>query len=268
MGRLIEPLRKYFSKKERVTVISDFDKDLYFRVCINEHMGSQIFWYSGYCRDLMKVLDSILTEEMLFVDVGANQGELTCFAAKRCKKVVAFEPIDEFFSKCVCNVSLNGFKNVKLINSGVGEKKGMLPIYTQESVFYDGTTHAGLATLHSFGERRTLLKEVDIVTLDEEFADQKVSVIKIDVEGHELSVLKGAVKIIKRDRPFLLVELATDTLRAAGTSPAEFFDCVISMGYSAGKVMYDGSTRRIGKQDLTDFQNVLFTPVALSNDEY
>jgi hypothetical protein len=62
---------------------------------------------------------------------------------------------------------------------------------------------------------------------------ERVDAIKIDVEGAELRVIRGADKTIRRDKPILMVEIQAATLQAAGTTPEELFETIVSYGYNA-----------------------------------
>jgi hypothetical protein len=67
-----------------------------------------------------------------------------------------------------------------------------------------------------------------------EMGISRVDAVKIDVEGAELLVLKGARETLTRDRPFLLVELDDDLLKSMGTSSAEIINFLCSLGYATG----------------------------------
>jgi hypothetical protein len=57
--------------------IDDFDGDMKFYCHLKSHIGSFIYWRGYYSAHQLKVLDRILREDMIFVDIGANQGEFT-----------------------------------------------------------------------------------------------------------------------------------------------------------------------------------------------
>ena len=260
IDRLLDPVRRAFAKTGGLVLITDFDHDLNFYVRLNEHMGSQIFWYGAYSPGSLKVLSRLMQKDSVFVDVGANDGEFTCFAAKRCARVIAIEPVNQIFQRLSSNVRVNGFKNVELLCAAVGNRKEKLKIFSRESLFLDGTQHTGLSTFHPYGDRQTALQDVDVFPLDE-LLDQKqrVDIIKIDVEGHELSVLEGARRLIDTCRPSLLIEFADEPLKAAGTSLSELFRYVVAKGYQAQMIDHQGRLAPIKETDLTSFQNILFT---------
>lgn len=139
------------------------------------------------------VLKEIATKEKIFVDVGAHVGEYTVRLAKYFKKVIAIEANPASAEVLKKNLELNGIKNVEVINVAVGRKrgKGVLNI------------RGGSSTLLSQYESPEKI-EVKVVPLDELI--EGCDVIKIDVEGYEEEVIRGASKIIFENKPVILIE--------------------------------------------------------------
>lgn len=139
-----------------------------------------------------------LKEEDLFIDVGANLGHYSLLASGICKaKVIAIEPIERTFNKLSKNVELNNLSDkVSIIKCGVGDKEETLSFTTNRSV---------MNRVANKGEKNTV--EVEVKTLNNLLKGLHPTFIKIDVEGFELKVIKGANEIF--DNPslkYLLVE--------------------------------------------------------------
>ena len=128
-----------------------------------------------------------LKENELFVDVGANVGHFTLIAAGICKaKVIAFEPIPATFSNLNKNVTSNNLGAlVKTFNIGIGEKKGFLNFSTNLDVMN------AVALEHEPNVIRIAVEKLDYV-LEDNFP----VFLKIDVEGYEMFVLKGALDVL------------------------------------------------------------------------
>jgi FkbM family methyltransferase len=127
-----------------------------------------------------------LSDGDIFVDVGANIGHLTLTAAKKVGRgqVISIEPHPEIFKYLNNNINLNKLTNVKTYNLAVGEKTG-------QSQFSDmKTDDQNFVTEHG-------PVNVSITKLDD-LVSGKVHLLKIDVEGYELFVLKGAVNTLSR----------------------------------------------------------------------
>ena len=124
--------------------------------------------------------------------------------------VYAFEPYPRTFEKLKTNISLNKNTAVRAYNMGLGEEKGTL--YMMQH-----------SPSNSGGFRMTEDKqnsiEVGVTTFDEFISEQgipAVDFIKIDVEGFEVQVLKGALQSIKKFRPVVIFEYSLENIGAQG----------------------------------------------------
>ena len=133
-----------------------------------------------------RFLQLLLGEDDVAVDVGANVGALTIPMAHVAKKVYAFEPQSEIFKMLEKNVQSNGLgEKVVLVQAACGEKEGKASMaLRQEGNWGSATVVEG--------------DEVDVVRLDSAI-DEKVDLLKIDVEGFEVEVLRGAVGLLHDD---------------------------------------------------------------------
>ena len=141
--RVVAPaLRRRLARPESVW-IDDFDGDLAFRCRLDEHIGSQMYWRGAYSWGQLRVLDRLLRPDMVFVDVGANQGEFTLFAAKRLVRgrVLAFEPMTEMRERLVENLAANPFDNVLVSDQGLWSEPGRRRIFRRDAPFEDGSFH-------------------------------------------------------------------------------------------------------------------------------
>ena len=203
---------------------------------------------------------------MTFLDIGANCGEFTVFAAKRLPqgKVYAFEPVTRHVEKLKRNLELNNFRNVQIVQRGLSNKRGEAKIYGQEAPFLDGTFHRGLETLYPFDKRQNFIEIIPLLPLDE-FVEQQgihaVHVIKIDVEGAELSVLKSAQKTLESNMPILFVELSRATCEAAGYEVENRLSYLTELGYEYKTIGKDGTTQNLLADFVQDFQNIFCYPI-------
>ena len=153
----------------------------------------------------LKHLSQICPGSGVAVDVGANLGYYTFKMAKRFKHVYSFEPNPN----ASFPIRTSGFHNVTLIDLALSDTHGSaeLKIPVIGKVVLAGW--ASLIPGNCPGADHHLVRQVELATLDEfELAD--VALIKIDVEGHELEVLRGARQTISASRPILIVEIKND----------------------------------------------------------
>jgi FkbM family methyltransferase len=161
------------------------------------------------------------------VDVGANVGFYTKRLAELVApdgRVLAFEPVPETFVLLANNLESCSISNVTLFNVAVSETAGMAAMSIPR--FDD-------SGLKNFYQARLLAEgESDLtvltVSLDSLRIPKTIKLVKIDAEGHELSVLKGMRDTLARDRPVLIVEMPSQeaiallaSLGYAGTRIAE-----------------------------------------------
>ncbi|MDR2174787.1 MAG: FkbM family methyltransferase [Synergistaceae bacterium] len=134
-------------------------------------------------------------EEEVFVDCGVFDGESTLDFISRCEKrggtyskVFGFEPDPSNYLRAVDNLARS--RGVKIFNAGVGNHDG-----TEKFVTYGPCSRVGEAGI----------EEVRVVTLDKALESERVTFIKMDIEGSELDALRGAAKIIRAQKPKLAV---------------------------------------------------------------
>ena len=136
----------------------------------------------------------LLSKDEEAIDVGAAAGLMSTFFAKKCKHVHSYEPSHSYEQ----TVKLQSqFDNVSTYNLAVSNFKG------QETFYIDDKRLSQNGFLNP-GWGKPIM--VDVVKLDDQ-GHSNVGVIKIDTEGTELDVLKGAEEIIKSSWPTLMVEI-------------------------------------------------------------
>ena len=244
--------------------IEDFDDDLRFHCHLNEHMGNQLYWRGSFSWAQLRVLDRHLTADMTFVDVGANQGEFTLFAAKRLPhgQVFSFEPMTEMFDRLVRNVEANGFHNVTAVRQGLWDRATEEMIYASDVAFDDGTRNEGLGTLFPHATRTVPVETVHTTTLDDFVETQGIAgvdVVKIDIEGAELRAIRGAADTIARFGPTLIVEADHGQAEAAGVGLGELYD-ELAASHDIAVITRSGRLQPIDRAHLGPHQNLLCTP--------
>ena len=266
MVLLLEPFRQMAVTRGGTFEVSDFDGCMKMRLRLDEHMQSQIFWYGFYSRDIILLLDRILEPGHVVADVGANIGEISLAAARRVGKtgaVYSFEPMSALFSCLVRNSGMNNLQQVVPVPQGVSAEPGKAMIYAQESRFKDGTTHSGLGTIYPFGDRSIPVEEIELNTLDlyfDKLPIERLDVIKIDVEGAEHDVLRGALHTIHKHRPYIILELQEETAHSAGNSAEEILSLIASCHYDIYAIGRKAKLSRLTREGIKRFQNVLCVP--------
>jgi len=174
-------------------------------------------------------LDRFCRPGMHAVDVGANVGFYTLQMAKRVGDgghVYAFEPDAGNLASLRRNVQLNGFeKRVECEGSAVGASAGSVPLYRSASHHGDHRVFAS--------DGRAPDDTVKMASLDAYFtAGFAVDLVKIDVQGAELEVLRGMERVLRENpRCVLLLEINSAANMPSGSSPGDVIDVLASSGF-------------------------------------
>ena len=173
------------------------------------------------------------------VDVGANMGFVTTMLASLVGpsgKVLSFEPSRSTYSKLLKTIAVNNLSQVVPYNVRIGSKRETLELVSVSKGSGNNTL------VPSAPAKDTHHETVDILTLSDvpELRDRRVTLLKIDTEGYECQVLKGAEEIISRDMPAIYTELGGGGAYADTTLQA--IDLLGNLGYdtsSASRVDWD-----------------------------
>jgi FkbM family methyltransferase len=165
-----------------------------------------------------------LTEGMTVIDVGAHMGVYSAIASKLVGEsglVIAMEPSTREFQRLAFHVTLNDLQNVRCVQAAASDFSGEAPL----KIAWEW--NSGHNTFGDFFIPTVELARKEVVrtrTIDALVAAEgldRVDLIKIDVEGHELRALAGAVETLTRFRPRILIELFEQTLRRQSASEDE-----------------------------------------------
>lgn len=158
-------------------------------------------------------LARLVPKKGVVFDIGANIGNHSIFfAAFMAAQVIALEPAPELFALLRRNIELNALTNIQPFQLAAGDRSGW------------GRVHRPPSSIHNTGawqvrpvKEAGMSGDVRITTLDslaesiaEMIGDLPVTLLKIDVEGSEFAVLRGAEQTIRNHRPLIYVELTID----------------------------------------------------------
>lgn len=185
-----------------------------------------------------RIVKQIVKPGMVVVDVGANLGYYTMMFAGlvgNSGKVLAFEPVKQYFEKLLWHVEINGFRNrVSGFNCGLSDK---------EETMFIGVANTG-ATVHWVADEPPLRnEEIQMHRFDEIISKQavgKIDVMKIDIDGHEPYFFRGAETFFRKNQPILLVEFAQLNLEKACENVTDLKATIERFGYT----LYSESTKR------------------------
>ena len=169
----------------------------------------KIILYKEYEHDTVSFLEEKFTQHSIsnFLDIGANSGYFSFYFANKFNnlKVKAFEPNIDAFEKFKKTLIKNSFNDVEIFNYGLSDIEKKVKMITW---YKHGHAKTNLVILEdNFNTNNSKIYETDLKVGDEvlNFKNDKLC-IKIDVEGHELSVLKGLAKNLRENKCVILIE--------------------------------------------------------------
>jgi FkbM family methyltransferase len=175
--------------------------------------GTDDFYMFYIPREKAIELHLVMHEGETFVDVGANVGYYSLRIAKEYSSkgvtIIAIEAHPGNYKALSKNVELNDFKCITAINKAVSDHRGIVTLYERvdprnriRSEFYSLSNSFIHESNFVRPEGGTI--EIECDTLDNILGEQRVDVLKIDIEGAEVSALEGATRILKRLRKIIV----------------------------------------------------------------
>lgn len=242
--------------------VTDVDETITMYLRPSEFVDFALFYEAHrYEQSERQVLWSHLKQGATFIDVGAHIGFYTLLAAKRVGRqgrVFAFEPDPVTYARLIRNVKANPelASRIHLFERAASDSEGVAQLYRSTAWNMGGNTLAEAEGAPATSVETTTL---DHIFLQEAF-DPRCTVVKIDVEGHEIKVLRGFHKTLSRkDKPILVVEAADQHLRRAGASSEHLVKELKSLGYQLFEIRHP-QPRPLDDTRLPSFANLLALP--------
>ena len=208
------------------------------RFSLNVNTGDvhgYLCWIYGELEsELSSFIRYLLPRTRIFFDIGANVGYYSILAATvnpECQ-VVAFEPAPITCARLIDNVQLNGSSHIRVEQVALGIDEGTI----QFEVYADSafnTVRTPADANHPFFTNSQVI-DVPCIRLDDYLDKHGIypDVVKMDVEGFEYNILRGAPRLLSGSQaPILFCEVEPLWLKRFGFSPTEIFDYLEDFGY-------------------------------------
>lgn len=215
--------------------------------------GSLVVYCCYYEYPEMIFLEKTLKPDSVFVDVGANIGIYTLIASSKIRKgrIYSFEPIPAVQNTLYQNIRINHLEDkVTVVNKVVSDKTGQ-----ERFVIHDISEYSHISS--NQGSKSIL---IDSVKLDDFCKNQRIDhidIIKIDVEGAELKVLKGMENALKMGKVrFLIAELNSRNSSYGGNSN-QVIDYLKKFKYSIFKIDDELGIKEIEEVDNNQTFNII-----------
>jgi FkbM family methyltransferase len=191
-----------------------------------DQFADQLVYYDAVEPGVFRTMLGRLRPGDVFVDIGANIGYYTLWASQivgPTGRVLSFEPQPDIFARMSANVRMNGLTNVTPHGFALGEQLGELTLYIP-----DNSLGFGHASMSPQDWQNPTSVRVPVKRLDDVLSGcPRIDLIKIDAEGAELSILKGARRTIAAHQPTVVAELNPGTATYFGYHPLELVDLLL-----------------------------------------
>ena len=235
--------------------------------------GTEWFtYYSGrYDEREIKLIKILLAERGDFLDVGGNIGiyavRIGRLLAKTGRKVTCFEPVPANRRRIDQNLELNGLKDTVLVyDVALSSTEGVVDIVLREDFILGAETGNASVAISEEADgafNRIRARSAPFDAIRQEFDIGPISVLKVDIEGHEDQFLRGAKAMIKTDRPIMFAEVNSWYFERRGLTVEAAFDGVLPSDYKKFEFVDKNSievTLFERFSELQGFANIVLTP--------
>ena len=214
------------------------EKSAYFHVYSNCPISQSLRKNTIWEPHLHRVFEKYVNEDSIVIEAGCHIGSHTIKLGKLCKSLYAFEPLPTSNELLTKNVEANNLSNVIISNCGLS--------YNFDEVKYNwipGDNPGGSGLSNNPTGKPQWLREtqeevnVQLTTIDA-MNLSGLDFMKIDVEGYEVNVIRGAMETIKRFRPIIAMEVWADhTGRVDMDYTKSLFQNLIDIDYTVQHIM-------------------------------
>ena len=175
---------------------------------LSQLIDSSIYFYGCFEEETTKRLSKMVEPGMTILDIGANVGCHTlpmAMSVGPTGKIIAFEPMEWARKKLITNIGLNEFDNISIEDIALSDEPGRQLLRFKSNWPLDKISQPEACT-----EQDITLEKLD------DYVDRKklnVDLIKIDVDGFEYKVFRGAYNLLKKQKPVILTEFGHTTNR-------------------------------------------------------
>jgi len=238
-------------------------KGISYEIDLSEGIDLSLFLFGSFQNNIVQNKYFSLPSNAVVFDIGANVGSMALTFAKIIPNgcIYAFEPTDYAFNKLLCNISLNPeiAKRIipfQLFLSDKTQKNHQIEAYSSWKI--DGTS---FNTHPVHGGITQPAKSIPSIMVDEFCTKNEITrldLIKIDTDGHELQVLAGARKTIKKYKPYVIFEVGQYIIEEYDIKFEQYLNYFSSFGYtllnnkSGRKITLENFHTQIPKRYTTD----------------
>jgi len=165
-------------------------------------------WHDFNLRKVETILNDFYENNYAYFDIGANHGLRSIYALSVGRPIVMFEPNPDIEKITSFLLKANDFKNCRIENIALSDRIDNIKFYISENT-YQSSLEFNPSIKY---EKQITVKTFDLDSYREKyFPELYPKIIKIDVEDHEVNVIKGSIEIIKKFSPSFIIEILKDS---------------------------------------------------------
>lgn len=203
---------------------------------LDSSQSIELYYFKVWEQHLLDVIDKHVVEGSVAIDAGANFGSISVPISKKLGqvgKLYSIEMSKVMAARLERNLQQNKCSNVEVINTALSETVG-------ETVFFD---EPELSEKINFGDIRINKEnngsQMKTTTIDSLDIQDKVSFIKVDCQGYDLKVMKGAKNTIQKHKPVVVFEWEVDMSAIFGDTIEDVFKFFSTLNYEVTKIEKD-----------------------------
>jgi len=225
-----------YAERRPLTIVKKIDEkrsiykiDNYLLILDNTRLiDSQLIKTGVWEPELTDILKKYVKSGMRVFDVGANSGFHTILLGSLLGdtgEVHSFEPVTYYRKMLEENIKINNFTNIVVNDKGLSDSTQELEIKFSKD---NASLHVLLASNHQ-------IEKIQLIKFDDYIHDKKIDkidLIKVDIEGHELFFLNGAIEALNKFKPVIIMEFSLSYIMRQNINPTDILTKLQDLGYT------------------------------------
>ena len=205
---------------------------IYINPFLNGGVDDDIYTTGVWEPEITSLFEKYLSEGAVFLDIGANIGYHSLYAATvvgKQGKVVSFEPLPRLYNQMKKSVKENSFTNIVVHNVALSDEVGTGTLSLVDE-------NVGASSLQFVSGQRSVSESVTVTLerLDSYSAEfDRLDMVKIDIEGSEYEALKGAESLLRQHKPVIVLEFSPQVYENSYVGKSsDLFHFIKNLGYT------------------------------------
>lgn len=210
----------------------------------------------------IRTLSPYIRETDNCIDVGAHAGSWTVPLSRLVPRgqVYAFEALPYYSDTLKKTLDLLNCRGVTVVNAAVQDKCQSLPIIYESDAGKRITGYTHIARNRESVQSAVFVPGITLDSFFESIPNEIVRFIKCDVEGAELLVFRGALRLIETMRPIVYSELNSEYCQGYGYEIDELFEFWVGLDYGSYSISPSKEMVRVSKEEFSGKGDLLFLP--------